>query len=269
MPGKRTSLRTWHPYDWNQADFDFITKELHKSRAELARLLKIGLDETEARTVPHSQQNVPDARDIKSYIASRNRPRDFEMVYSIDLALEELAHILVRFVADLANVNTLASEPRIRRALQAIARQPDITEDEIESWDPGVRQVLAQRYPGGREQFAPGKVRTEAVNTAAKTVLEELPKPKRGRPAGSKNHASLELARELRSFFERYGVRRAARSVTVNKSLDASRPNTQEGGSFREFFELAVGALPQPFREAVTRSGGDVADLTRRAAARK
>jgi hypothetical protein len=269
VPSEKTSLRTWHPYDWNQADSDFITKELRKSREELARLLHIGLDEQEARTLSPSQEELPQAASFERYMALRKRRSGYEMVYSIDLALDEFVGILVRFVADLANVNALASDPLIRRALQTISRQADITEDEIETWDPGVRRMLAEHYPGGREQFAPGKVRSDAVNAAARSALEELPKPNRGRPRGSANQAAHELARELSSFYERYGTRRAARSVTVNKSLDASRPNSQEVGSFREFFELAVGALPRPFRESVTRNGGDIAYLTRRAAARK
>ena len=265
---RTTSLPTWQPYGWEEQDSDFITKELRKAREKLAQLLHIGLDEQEARTLPPSRQGLPRARSFERYRALRKGRSGYEMVYSIDLALEELADVLVGFVADLANVNALASEPRIRRALQAISRQAVMPEDEIETWDPGVRRVLAEHYPGGRKRFAPGKVRSDAVNAAARTALEERPKPKRGRPRGSENRASLELAGELASFFERYGPRRAARSVTVNKSLDPARPNAREGGYFRQFFELAVDALPPLAREAVTRSGGDVADLTKKAAAR-
>ena len=133
MPSNRTkSVPTWKPYEWDEKDSDFISKELHKSREEFARLLEIGLDEEEARTLPPSRQEVPGARPFDRYMANRKGRSDFEMVCLIDVALEELALILVGFVADLANVNSLASKPRIRGALQEISNQGHITEDEIE-----------------------------------------------------------------------------------------------------------------------------------------
>jgi hypothetical protein len=262
------SLPTWQAFRWNGNDLHIIAKALRASRDEIAQLLEVGADEVEGWIPPKAQGEVPQAQKFDAYMALRNNRSNAKLVHRIDLVIEELALILVAFVAGLTNVNALASEPRIRHALEVISKRTDIAEDEIETWDPGVRLVLAEHYPGGREQFAPGTVRPDAVSAAAGAALEMLPKPKRGRPEGSENRAAHELARELACFYENNSPHRPARSVIVNTSLDTSRPNTREGGIFLKFFALAVYALPLHARDALTRDGGSIDALARRVVTR-
>lgn len=240
--GDRPDIPGHRYYDWPDEDLAEIKEGLKPYRSEFAHLLNIDVRDVAAR-------NLSDGSMV--------------LVPELDDAVEQIAMALVRFLSALANVNDLASTPQIRRTLKILMACADITDSELDTLDPGVRRLLALSYPGGREHFVPGKVKSDDLWEAAARALAILPQNPRGRPKGSTNRAAHLLVFDLLSLFEAHSDVEASRSVIVSTSSGPDAPNSQEAGRFLQFVEVAVDALPAKARDRVTRSGGGVADLVR------
>ena len=261
-------LPEWHAHKYNPTDRSAIAERLRAFKAEIAETLQIGPEEYEAAVPPGSKVDAPSTRSFEDIIAVRNDFSRVTMVPRIDLVLEDLTTILIAYLADLSNVNAIASAPRVYMTLKALTKRSEISEDEVRLLDPGVRSLLAIHYPGGRQNFAPGLVQFEDVRAAATAALATLPKPGRGRPKGSSNAAAHRLAKELAIFYENNSPARPGRHVVVNTTLDTSLANSCESGAFYKFCKLAIAALPPSARDKVTRDGGDIANLLRSALSR-
>lgn len=263
---RNPALKPFRYYDWSAEDWSVIEANLKRHRDNLAQLLDIDVEAEEGCPEPPPLPEG-EAQSVAAYVAWRRSPGSDRLVATIDIAIDELAIILTRFVADLNNVNNLASEAQAFRTLEQLSKIKAISEDEIMLLDPQVRALLAKHYPGGRVRFSPQKIRCADVRTAAKAALKVIPKPTRGRPPGTSNRAAQTLTGDLARFFENNGPARPARSHIVNKTLDPNRPDAREAGRFREFVNLAVNCLPEDARARLTRTGGSIDWLVRTAVA--
>ena len=258
---KPKSLPQHRCYDWSSGDHRSIEIRLAAQRDEIASILQV--DPTERQAVRITDKMRPTGRSVSAYIARRNGFSGFELVSRLQLVLDDIKGALVRFVAELSNVNERASENVVRTTLEAVAARQSITEEEVELLDLSVRERLAKHYPSGAENFKPGALWPEFVIEAAQSALRDIEKPKRGRPKGSINQAADTLGRELVAIFSSNSPAPPARSV-VNRKSKGAIMSSVEGGDLLKFFECVIDALPDDYRERVTKSGGDLPSLVRR-----
>lgn len=251
-----------HSYDWSSGDHRSIEVRLAVRRDDIASILQI--DTTESETVRITGGKRPGDRSVAAYIEHRNSCLGFKLVPKIEFALDEIKGALVRFVAEVSNLNARASENVVRSTLVAIAERDDITEGEVENLDLSVRESLARHYPGGRKNFRPGTMWPELVIEAARFAVSDFQKPGRGRPKGSVNYAAKNLAHELFVIFSRYSPTPPTRS-SVNRKVKGEVVSREEGGKLLSFFRCVIDALPDDYRDVVTRSNGDLPSLIRRA----
>lgn len=249
-------------YDWSDGKHRSIEIRLAVRRDEIAAILQIDPAETQAVCINDTTHAA--GRSVAAYIAQRTSWSRVEFVPRIDLVLDDIKGILTRFMVDVSNLNERASQNVVRKTLEAIATRSDITEEEIELLDLSVREQLAEHYPGGRKNFRPGVVWPDFVIEAAQSALGAMEKPKRGRPKGSTNQAAEIFARELVAVFSANSPVKPSRSV-INRKVQGEIVSREEGGLCLRFFECVREALPDEYRDKVTKSGGGRASLIQRA----
>jgi len=257
----RKALPEYNSYNWSGGQHRCIGRGLADRRSEITIILQIDPMETRPDGVTNSAGCMP--RTDADYVEWRNKCKPARLVPRIDLALNEIEGILTRFMVEVKNYNERASINAVRKTLEVIAERGDITEEEIESLDPSVREYLAKHYPGSRESFKPGSVRPELVFEAAKSAVITIEKPARGRPKDSINLAAKNLARDLITVYSGNSFARPSRSV-VNQKVHGEIVSRKEGGNFLKFFECMIEALPDDYQDKVTKSRSDLASLIRR-----
>lgn len=258
-----SQLYSPQPAGWNREDETIIVERLSGHREEIAEVLDIGLDETEARPVVGSLTEAERSSPIEHVKALRRPRSEWEEVALIDLVLAELRDILCRFVMEYTCFPDRPSYPKLVKTLKRIGDSPSLDEDLLEKVPEQVRRLLKHHYPGGPEKFTRGTIDPDDVRVAATSALADVQKPRRGRPRGSNNYRARKFFDELREIFDRNAKHRAGRSVIVNKSRDLSTPDTRESGLFLRFCELAVGALPDWAQTKTVKKGGSLANMAR------
>ncbi len=175
-----------------------------------------------------------------------------ETVLLADLALDDIAGELRRCWALLRDVNRTASTAQAYKILEQLEANPDKAAELIDCIDPRVRHLIEETYPGGWMALQVDGPDPQMLINAISNVRSSLPKPKKGRPAGTKDFASERLASALADIYERYTNKRATRRLLVDESKESE--THVEYGPFKDFVDETLAVIPPILRR--TRRGG-------------
>lgn len=159
----------------------------------------------------------------------------------IDDLLEELATELRRCWAILRDINRAASDARVRRTLQMLLKVEDGLYNGVMAADPNTRSLIEDSWPGGQrflENIGPSD--EAMLHQAVRNALGQLPASPRGRPKGTEDHASGELAGRLAVVYQKYSGQAPSRRVDP-------QTNT-EYGPYRDFVAMVVEIFPARLR---------------------
>jgi len=223
---------------WIGAAVEHVTRQLEAHRANLSACLAISAADVEARRIPAAYPNS--VRDVGAYVGWRGAaPAGAIVVSRVDLAIEEVAAALVRWLQEIVNVTWAASPAAQRQLLKRMTVRPAAF---VANWfavDPATRQRIETHYPGGWLALEQNAVNAGLLQKAARAALAELPVAGRGRPRGTNDDASHRLVVELAEIYFRYRDERPTRRVFASN---------REAGPFRDLVAIAMSAVPDELR---------------------
>lgn len=169
----------------------------------------------------------------------------------IDGLLDDLATELRRCWAILRDVNRALSDARVLQALASLLKVKNDLYACVVAADPNTRSLIEDSWPGG-QRFLENVDRDDeaALRQAVCNALDEMPVPSRGRPRGTEDHASGELAGRLAMIYQRYSGRAPSRRVTVDTH--------KEYGPFRDFVDAVIEIFPTCLRRYKSSPSGSV-----------
>ena len=170
-----------------------------------------------------------------------------DMIALADLALEEISGELRRCWGLLRDVNRAASSAQAYRMLERLEADPDRAVELFGSIDPHVRYLIEQAYPGGWMALEADGPDAHVLRETISRLRAALPKPEKGRPAGTKDFASEKLASSLADIYERFSGKPAVRRLLVDHS---NKTNTHlEYGPFKKFADEILAVVPPKLRQ--------------------
>jgi hypothetical protein len=208
--------RSWHGDRWSPVVSKAIEKRLERQRKRLAAL--VGLS---------------DAHEIDSF-------------------LDDLATVLRRCWAISRDVNRAASDAQVRTTLLSLLSIREGLYDQVMVADPNTRSLIEDSWPGG-QRFLENVDHSDeaALQQAIRTVLNVLPVPSRGRPKGTEDHASGELAGRLAVIYQCYSGQTPSRRVNTNTH--------EVYGPFHDFVVEVVNMFPACLRRYKSAPSGSAA----------
>lgn len=190
--------------------------------------------------------------EVVEYRKSPDPTEPGEMIALADLALEEISGELRRAWALLRDVNRAGSSAQAYRLLERLEADPDRAVELFGSIDPHVRHLIEEAYPGGWVALEADGPDAHVLRETISRLRAALPKPEKGRPAGTKDFASEKLASGLADIYERFSGNAAARRLLVDHS---KLSNThKEYGPFKNFVDEILTVVPPKLRR--TQRGG-------------
>ena len=230
-----------------------IDRRLQRRRDRIAELLAIDLDEQEWRNDPVDFPDDPDmSREARFMKWRETPPNSGSLVYRIDLAIEEITGELRRCWALSRDVNRAASSAQIYRILERLEADSDRAVELFRSIDPRVRHLIEEAYPGGWMSLEAEGPDVHVLKETISKLRMALPKPDKGRPAGTKDYASEKLASGLADIYERFSGKPAVRRLLVDLS---KKTNAHlEYGPFKKFADEILAIVPPKLRR--TQKGG-------------
>ncbi len=223
----------FHGDHWTPTVSRAIDRRLTKRRSSIVELLDIDPKAVEYRRSPDATEPG-------------------EMVALADLALEEISGELRRCWALSRDVNRAASSAQIYRILERLEANSDRAVELFRSIDPRVRHLIEEAYPGGWMSLEAEGPDVHVLKETISKLRMALPKPDKGRPAGTKDYASEKLASGLADIYERFSGKPAVRRLLVDLSKKANAH--LEYGPFKNFVDEILAVVPPKLRR--TQKGG-------------
>ncbi len=244
---RRANAHRWRGDRWDPVIGRAIEQKLQRRRSRLAQLLDIDPAEEEWQQDPNGIQVVKPGHTSKSDLSYRRPSSKGKVVARIDLAIGELSAELRRCWSLLRDVNRAASLSRVYHNLEQVETDPDNFLISLDSLDPETRAHIEDFHPGGWMAVEEGKVTAQSLAAAARSARLSTPRPRRGRPLGTRDHAGERLARGLADIYYRYRGTKPARRVRPERG-------GVEYGPFKEFVEEVMSVVPRRLRQ--TSKGG-------------
>ena len=241
----------WRGDRWSGVVSWAIESRLHRRREQLAALLDIHLNDCEWRQHPKpfpprpagtTSRDDPKAERNRYLAWRKSKPSGGDIVYLIDIALEDLASALRRCWNLTCEVDQKPSSAGIVRRLKAVKRRPCDFVDRLENFDPETlaqfEDAAATKWPGRTlDALSPDEIRS-----VAQAALESAPPSNVGRPFGTRDIAKPQLAADLATIYWEYSGRRPGRSVVAIKGI--------EQGRFKEFVAEVWSLVPPRLRKS-------------------
>ncbi len=227
MGGTTKTSLIFHGDHWTPTVSRAIDRRLAKCRSAIVELLDIDPKAVEYRRSPDLTEPG-------------------EMIALADLALEEISGELRRCWALLRDVNRAASSAQAYQILDRLETDPDRAVELFGSIDPRVRHLIEEAYPGGWMALEPDEPDAHVLRETISRLRAALPKPEKGRPAGTKDFASEKLASSLADIYERFSGKPAVRRLLVDH---CNKTNTHlEYGPFKKFADEILAVVPPKLR---------------------
>ncbi len=200
----------WRPNRWTNTAIVTIRKRVERHREELAE--SVGLTE----------------------------PTE------IDGLVDEVFVALFRARAFLADVDRVATPPQQREQLVKLNGQGTIRPEDLDALDPLTQIQIGRQFEGGLMALLNGPFEEGSVRQAVEAALKDLPKVRRGRPAGFASFGRRQLALETAAIFQRHcGV--------VARGDNFRRPDVHK--PFKDFATLVYEMLPRRLRSSTSKRG--------------
>jgi hypothetical protein len=232
LGSKRKPALDFHGDRWTPTVGRAIDRRLEEHRAAIIDLLDIDPKALEYRRSPDPTESG-------------------ETIALADLAMEEISSELRRAWGLLRDVSRAASSAQIYRILERLQSDPDRAVDLLGYLDPHVRCLIEDAYPGGWMALEGDGVDPELLRETISRLRAAFPKPQKGRPVGTKDFASKELASGLADIYERFSGKPVTRRLLVDRSKVSD--SHREYGPFKDFVDEILAVVPPKLRR--TRKG--------------
>ena len=217
-----------------------LHRRLARQRARIAATLTL---DPSTQTWRSSAPPYPDypLDQVAAYIAWRQTPSPGgHTLPRIDQALEEIEGALFGAWGVYRCVNRNASDAELRHELTALRGYAGDLAARLWDCSGSTRGLIEAMLPRGKQILESGAQTDAELRAAIDTALAILPKPRRGRPAGSRDHATRYLALRLADVYMAWTERRPTRILDPYSG--------QEYGPFQDFVEAVIAVVPRRLR---------------------
>ena len=164
----------------------------------------------------------------------------------IDGLVEEVSVALIRARAFLTDVDRVATPPQQREKLVKLNSQKSIGPQDLDALDPATQIGIGRQYTGGLMALLYDPFEVGSVRQAVEAAIEDLPKARRGPPAGYGSFGLRQLALETAAIFQRH-------CGAFTRGDNFRRPGVHK--PYNRFATLIYRMLPPRLRSSICKHG--------------